>query len=221
MKLLEIADVRTGYTFRSKVDYLKPLRKGARLNKVCFAVQMRDIDDKGQMQPASMVPITAAPADLRNPLLLTSGDIVFKSRGSAPAVTLFDEAEAREGIRLADWNIDPGTITVFLLASPLYRLRARPGKVTPSYLFRYMKSRMFIEMLERNMEGSTLPTISVGFLKGVEIPVPSLSVQDDIVRLCELAEEEQRLAAEFIDKRKIYVEELIAGSIRAAVETLS
>lgn len=214
MRLDEIAEIRMGYTFRSEIEVLNPLKNGSSVSEVLFAIQMRDIDEEGRIRPGSIVPVKRNQIAMRQLPLLDPGDIIFKSRGKALTVTLFDPEEIRTTIDYSDWNIDPGVHSVFILAAPLQYIRVTiPERVTPSFLLRYLKTDLCREEMERKAMGSTLPMVKIGSLKTMEIPVPSLEKQRMIVDLAELTDSEQNLLRSYAAIRKQYLNRIIAESL--------
>lgn len=69
------------------------------------------------------------------------------------------------------------------ISRSLVLLRTREN-ILPEYLFRILQARTYKEWLEAHAFGSMIKRLPLRVLRNLEIPVPSLSVQEDIVTEC-------------------------------------
>jgi type I restriction enzyme S subunit len=73
----------------------------------------------------------------------------------------------------------------------------RPSKrILSGYLFAFVRSRSFVELLVKSTTGANYPATTDGEVRAVAVPVPSLAEQNRIVRLLEAADELRNLRAQ-------------------------
>lgn len=159
-RLADIAEVRTGFPFRGKVQN-DP-------SGTLAVVQMKDIVDAGHLDRSGSIRIQEEPAHGRH--LLRRGDVLLQSRGSKfPAAVVDDDIHG-------------------IAALGLHVLR--PGKtVIPEYLSWVMNHPLMREALVGLARGSYIPFLSKADLAGLSIPLPPLPTQRQIVEVARLQRE--------------------------------
>jgi hypothetical protein len=174
-KLANIADIRTGFPFRSKVID-DPSGKIA-------VVQMKDIGDAGRLDPNGYLHIQEEPAHGRH--LLRQGDVLLQSRGSKfPAAMLETDING-------------------IAALGLHVLR--PGKeVLPEYLSWVMNHPQIRDSLIGLARGSYIPFLSKADLAELRVPLPPLATQQRIVKVARLEREAARLTDHLKTLREHY-----------------
>lgn len=173
-KLAEVAEIRMGYSFRSRIE-------GAPEGN-WSVVQMKDIDEDSRLHYEALVTIQA---DLGSPKqVLQKGDLVFRSRGQINTAALVD----RE-------------IDQVLLASPLLLVRPKRD-VVPQYLQWWINTPATQAALSELAEGTSVRMVSKESLQKLEVPVPSLEIQKAIAELASMAAREQELLAELSRLRR-------------------
>lgn len=80
-------------------------------------------------------------------------------------------------------------------------LRANPDVVLPRWIYHIISTNDFFAYIENNQNGASYPSISDSLVKDFEIPVPSLEVQSEIVRILDTFTE---LTAELTARKKQY-----------------
>ena len=174
MKCLgQVANVRMGYPFRSRLEH-DP--QGS-----VVVLQMKDIDESGSLDFAGAVRLNLPDAGPHHQL--RSGDLVFRSRGRTNSVALIAAV--------------PGPA---VLAAPM--LLIRPVDVLPAYLAWYINLPTVQAALAAQAEGTSVRMISKAALEALEIPIPSRRQQELIVEAANLAVSEQDLMQEIARKRK-------------------
>jgi len=168
----EISEIRSGYSFRSKV---KPEPDGAHL-----VVQMKDINESNRLVLDRAV--RAIIPQLNRIHLLQPGDLVFRSRGVSYGAALV-----------------PDSIEPAVLAAPLLRLR--PVDVLPEYLRWFLNSPATLARLGALARGTAVQMITTDSLKSIKVPVPSLERQKLIAEAAALAETEQALISRIAARR--------------------
>ena len=173
MKLGDIADVRMGYPFRSRLEH-DPAGDVA-------VIQMKDIDDANLLHAEDAIKVSLPEGKGHH--LIHEGDLVFRSRGRSNSVAL-----VAAGIGEA------------VLAAPM--LLIRPRTVLPAYLHWFINLPTTQANLAALAEGTSVRMISKDALLDVDVPVPGMNRQRRIVDVAALALREQSLIAEIAAQRK-------------------
>ena len=178
-KLKNIATVQVGYSFRSRLE-------ASEVGKVAV-IQMKDLRDDNTVDCSDFVRINMDKVKKHH--LTQRGDLVFRSRGhTATSAVLLD---------------DPGRAVV---AAPLLRIRvAKPDKVLPEYLNWYISQRDAQIFLTSRAKGTVQKMISKQAIEDMEVALPSLGKQKNIVELATLSAREQALLHALADKRDQYI----------------
>lgn len=164
MYLSELADIQMGYAFRSRLEH-DPDGSVA-------VIQMKDIDDANRLRADQAIRVFLP--DGKTHHLLREGDVLFRSRGRSNGAAL-----VRHGIGPA------------VLSAPL--LLIRPHGVVPDYLCWYINAPATQTQLATMSEGTSVRMISAEALKALDVPLPSIAAQQQIVHAATLAEQEQTL----------------------------
>lgn len=172
-KLGQVARVRMGYPFRSRLEH--------DATGALAVVQMKDIDDASLLHVEEAVRVNLA--DIKEHHLIQKGDLVFRSRGRTNSVALVSA------------DIGPA-----VLAAPMMLIR--PVGVMPAYLLWHINLPATQATLAAQSEGTSVRMISKAALESLEIPVPSLRKQQLIVEISELAIVEQKLLERVAAEKK-------------------
>lgn len=172
-KLGQVASIRMGYPFRSRLEH--------DATGAIAVVQMKDIDDASLLHVEDAIRVDLA--DVKEHHLIRQGDLVFRSRGRTNSVALISA------------DIGPA-----VLAAPM--LLIRPVEVLPAYLLWYINLPTVQATLAAQAEGTSVRMISKAALEALEIPVPSRRKQQLIVEASALATTEQGLLEQIASKRK-------------------
>lgn len=173
MKLGELADIRMGYSFRSRVE---PDRQGD-----AALIQMKDIGDANDIDVAGADRFELPPGKSHH--LLQPGDLLFRSRGRSNGAALVGES-----------------IGVAVLAAPM--LVIRPHGVLPEFLAWFINAPPTQAQMAALAEGTSVKMISAEALKELDVPLPPPRVQHAIAQAAELAAHEQQLIAEISRRRQ-------------------
>lgn len=176
VRLADVAELRTGYSFRGKVvdDPAGGLA----------VVQMKDVGDIGHFKPEDCIRITEEPAHRRH--LLQPGDLLLQARGSMfPAVVV---------------EVPFHGIAAFGL-----HVLHPSDKVLPEYLVWALNHPMLQAVMSGMAKGSSVPFLSKSSLADLQVPIPSLEAQRRIVGVAKLEREAAALADEVQTLRNQYV----------------
>jgi len=186
-KLGQVASIRMGYPFRSRLEHDAA---GA-----IAVVQMKDIDDACLLHVGDAVRVNLA--DVKEHHLIRPGDLAFRSRGRTNSVALVSA------------DVGPA-----VLAAPM--LLIRPVKVLPAYLRWYINLPAIQTALAAQAEGTSVRMISKAALEALEMPVPSRRKQQLIVDVSALATAEQVLLEQIARERKRFADGVLMRYARNA-----
>ena len=183
MKIKKLATVQMGYSFRSRLE--------ASGGGEVAVIQMKDLLDDNTVGCDDLVKIDLDAVKEHH--LAQRGDLVFRSRGSLTTAAVLLE--------------DPGKAVV---AAPLLRIRVtKPDKVFPEYLNWYISQRDAQIFLTSRAKGTVQKMISKQTVEELEVALPNLENQKQIVELAMLAAREESLLQKLADKRNQYLSEIL------------
>jgi len=178
-KIKKLATVQMGYSFRSRLE--------ASEGGGVAVIQMKDLLDDNTVGCDGLVRINMEAVKEHH--LAQRGDLVFRSRGHVTTAAVLLE--------------DPGKAVV---AAPLLRIRVtKPDKVLPEYLNWYISQRDAQIFLTSRAKGTVQKMISKQAIEDLEVALPSLEKQKNIVELALLSAREQTLLHTLADKREQYI----------------
>ena len=181
--LKDIADIRTGYSFRAK---LEPDSEGNIL-----VVQLKELSDKNTIDISTAVKINMQ--NVSENYLLQKGDLVFRSRGMDSTAAIMDIS--------AD-NI--------ILSAPFQRIRLRDTlKIIPEYLLWYINSKDAQTYFSANKTGTSVSMISTAVLADLPVVIPSLEIQKKIIEINILSVKEIELQEKLIRKKRLLTETVL------------
>ena len=179
MKIKDIATIQTGYSFRSRLETIE--------DGIVSVIQMKDLMDDNIVSCDDLVKIDLDAVKEHH--FAQRGDLVFRSRGHVTTSAVLLE--------------DPGKAIV---AAPLLRIRVtKPEKVLPEYLNWYISQRDAQIFLTSRAKGTVQKMISKQAIEDLEVALPSLEKQKNIVELATLSAREQTLLHTLADKREQYI----------------
>jgi len=177
MILGDLAEVRMGYSFRSRLEH-DP-------NGDLAVVQMKDIDDSNLLNLEQVVRVRLP--DVKPSHLLHTGDLLCRSRGRSNGVALVGR-----------------DVQAAVLAAPM--LLIRPHAVLPDYLHWFINLPVTQAMLAQQAAGTSVQMISKEAIQRLEILVPDLARQRQVVKIADLARQEERLVSAISQRRKQLIE---------------
>lgn len=172
LKLSELAEVRSGYTFRGALEH-DPAGD-------IHVLQIKDLRQQATIEPSDLTTITWEARTA--PPLLEPGDIAVIARGDSNTAALYKGSE-------------PVVVT-----SQFFIVRAKRSDVLPEYLCWMINLPQSQRSLERS--GSSIQAINKASLQNMTIPLPSLATQQKLIGLRQLWDEEDRLIARLKTNRE-------------------
>ncbi len=191
MKLREIAQIHMGYTFRGS------LKNSTQGNTAI--IQMRDAWQEGVEQPTQF-----ARAELKHiseHYLLGPGDLIFRSRGSVNTCALIIQPQAR-------------TICI----APMMFIRiTRPDLILPAYLQWFINLSGIQAQISTYARGSAVRMIAAQSMEGLDVVLPTLQSQQQILVTLELNQQILVVEAELANNRKHFNEQALLQFARRNV----
>ena len=175
VELRAIAEIRMGATLRGR-DATRSVPNGT-----CRFVRIGDISQDGELLTDDLIRIEPN-VPVKEELFIKSGDVLFPNRGSRTTALVY--------------RLDlPRT----LVGAQFFVLRPDVSRVLPEYLAWFLRSDEAARHFEGRRKGSYVQIIQRSDLAEMEMPLPSLEVQQKIIEAAGLAlkarDLEERLAA--------------------------
>lgn len=182
-KLKNIATVRSGYSFRRRLE--------ASENGNLSVIQMKDLSAENIVDCTDLIKTDSD--HIKKNHLIKKGDLIFRSRGlSTTSAVLLD---------------DPGNAVA---AAPLFIIRIqKPDLITPEYLNWYISQPAAQAYLNAGAKGTTQKMIGINAVEEMEIHIPDIKKQRLIVELANFSARESELLEKLIIKRKQYISAIL------------
>jgi len=181
--LQDLAELRTGYPFRERLE----ADPGGNVR----VIQLKDLSERNIVDFSGAVRIYMP--EYSKTHSLHKGDLVFRSRGYITTAALMTE--------------DADDV---ILAAPFFRIRIHnPSVVLPEYLNWYISSRPAQRYFTARQTGTSVNMVAAPELAALPVPVPPAAVQQRIADIAALAEKQNLLETELMQKQKTYIEELL------------
>ncbi|MCS6500752.1 restriction endonuclease subunit S [Burkholderia thailandensis] len=161
--LAAIAEVRMGYSFRSRLE--------TDADGDVVVIQMKDVDDANLLHPEGLARIRMP--ELKDRHLVQEGDLLFRSRGVTNSAALVGEGLGRA-----------------VLAAPMLLIRPKSEVVEPAYLQWFINHPATQAVLAAQAAGTAVKMLGKGVLDGLEVVLPPFERQHLIVEVAQLASRE-------------------------------
>ncbi len=161
--LAAIAEVRMGYSFRSRLE--------TDADGDVVVIQMKDVDDANLLHPEGLARIRMP--ELKDRHLVQEGDLLFRSRGVTNSAALVGGGLGRA-----------------VLAAPMLLIRSNTEIVEPAYLQWFINHPATQAALAGQAAGTAVKMLGKGVLDGLEVTLPPLERQHLIVEVAQLASRE-------------------------------
>lgn len=187
--LVDIAEVRMGYSFRSRLE--------TDAGGDVAVIQMKDIDDANLLHPEGLARVQMP--DLKDRHLVQEGDLLFRSRGVTNSAALVGGGLGRA-----------------VLAAPMLLIRPKTEVVEPAYLQWFINHPATQAVLAGQAAGTAVKMIGKRVLDDLQVVLPPLEKQRLIVEVARLASREVALLEELRGRRKALLEGILLRSAQEA-----
>ncbi|MDR8394617.1 restriction endonuclease subunit S [Aliifodinibius sp. S!AR15-10] len=183
MKLNEIANISTGYSFRSKIKH-----DSEGDTKV---IQMSDVDKYRGIIPEGLQSISGF-EPRKDRYFLEGGDVIMISKG----------------YNINAFVVPPGLGRVVAVNSFIV-LKPDKYKLLPEYLAWFLNSNRTQHFFKAVSAGTNIPNLSIRALKGLDINPPSIERQEKLAELDRLKRREIALHQEIASKKEKLVDTML------------
>jgi len=175
-KLDDIAEIKTGYTFRNGLKKYPNGKLGV--------IQMKDLKEFDiDLQNIDYI----TDDSIGSNHCLSKNDIIIKTRGEQNTSYILEE------------EINA------VASAPLLVLKVKTKTVIPGYLYWYLNQKPAKEHYNLIAKGTLQKIISINNLKDMEIEVPPLKIQQLIVDIDTLSRREKELTEELYNKKEAVI----------------
>lgn len=185
VKLSDIAEIRTGFTFREKVEELQT--GNAHIVQIKDVRSLRD-QTYSQSLYSDDLPRINMPAKINAPLNI--GSVLLPSRGEYYRAFYF--------LGRRDKSLDLPVIA----SSQFLILLPKTEELLPEYLCWYLNQPTTQHELSNKSQGSNISMLTVVKVSSLEIELPSLEKQKQIIQLNYIWEQEQALTQKLLQNRE-------------------
>lgn len=185
VKLSDVAEIRTGFTFREKVEELQT--GNAHIVQIKDVRSLRD-QTYSQSLYSDDLPRINMPAKINAPLNI--GSVLLPSRGEYYRAFYF--------LGRRDKSLDLPVIasSQFLILIP------KTEELLPEYLCWYLNQPTTQHELSNKSQGSNIPMLTITKVSSLELELLSLEKQKQIIQLNYIWEQEQALTQKLLQNRE-------------------
>jgi len=187
MRLAQICAIQSGYTARVR---LEPAAGGVP------AIQLRDLAADGGIDPRTLIRVDLGDMSARH--LVSSGDVLFRSRGDRNTATALDSRFAEPALAVL----------------PLMVLRPKAGLLLPDYLAWAINQPDAQRHFDATARGTSIRMVPKSALDDLELDIPDLEIQARIVAIDRLAARECALTRRLAEARKTLTSRKLAERAR-------
>ncbi len=170
----QIAEIKSGYLFKKGITHDKAGNVSV--------VQLKDVNARGVLNSHELQRISVDKTVPEN--CLAVGDILLKAKTNHPVSALI-----REQL--------PSTIAT----AHYFIISVKKSGVLPGYLAWYLNQRPAQIYFDRNAGGTRIQVINKQLLSELEVDIPDLKTQEQIVKIYELHQREQDLVDTIKEKK--------------------
>jgi len=189
-KLEDLVHIRSGYSFRKKVEHEE--------DGNIFAIQARDLDKRYTSIEGDSYKVKLK----NNPRhhLLNSGEILFLAKGTNNYAMVFNEDLAKR-------------YTPAIATAVFFVLSVKSNIVVPEYLAWYINQAPAQRFFESTLEGSSQQNVRKDSLVNLTLALPPLKQQQVIATIYRLSIVEEKLQAILKTKREQVLKTTLLNSI--------
>ena len=184
------------YTNNKKISEIAEVVSGVYLLAAPYGevyyLQIKDLLSESPEKTASKVTLSAK----NERYLLAKGDLLFAGKGTTYLCKVFD--------------LDIPAIA----STTFYIIRIGDGDILPDYLCWYLSQPKTLAIIKSGQVGTGTPLIRKQILENLEIAIPDLKTQQQIVDLAKLQQKEEELLKAITEKRNQITNQLIMNKLK-------
>ncbi len=178
--ITNIVTIQSGYHFKEKIENDK-------MGAIQF-IQLKDIDEYNRIDYSNLLRNNLP--NIRSTQLLEKGDILIKCRGIS-----FTSA-------VVDISIENAVAT-----SHFFVLRIKDRNlIIPEYLSWFLNDAPTQRIIKTGTGGTYMQVLNKKFLENLKIQIPSIALQQKVVKMKFLNEHEQMLLNKKVELKKLLID---------------
>lgn len=186
LRINQIAhSIRTGHSFRERIEN-DP-------SGDCLAIQPKDISPSNTNLVGQ--PQKVRSSDFPEKQLLQKGDVLLLAKGNRNYAWVF--------------NLDEKAVTTSLF----FVIRPDTTKVNPEYLAWYINQETIQGALHAAKAGTSVTNLSISDLSELEIKIPSIYTQNQLVNLYKLWQVEKTKTLQLVEEKDRFYNNLVLAEI--------
>lgn len=191
-RLSDIADIKPGYSFRSKIEH-DP--QGS-----YFVIQPSNVGAGGGVDVADLSKVRhITPREYH---MVDAEAVLFIAYGTRNRVYHFERLPANTVASSTFYLLRPKLHDPGMAAPHAY-------DVLPGYLTWYLNQPPAQAYFDALRGGASVQMLRRDALGSLEIPVPPLDIQRQVATVARLALEEEQLTRQLMEKRRMYIDNLL------------
>lgn len=181
-KLFEISEIKSGYLFKTGLQ--------SKLDGSVSVIQLKDVDNNGLLSEEGIQRINSDIAN--NDHFVKKGDILFKAKTNHPVSAVVTN-----------------DITNTIVTAHYFIIRLQSTEVIAEYLSWYLNQHHAQLYFSKHAGGTRIQVITKQVLGNIEVKVPSLLVQEKIIKVSNLLAREKQIIDLLKEKKyRIYTRKL-------------
>ena len=173
--LQDIAEIFSGYLFK---EILKNDENGD-----IRVIQLKDVNDEGEINLNNLFRVSLD--NVNDRLYLKKNDIIFKSKSTNHSSAIIPDVSGK-----------------IIASSHFLALRVTEDEVLPDYLLWYLQQEFTMDYFRKKSGHRLIRLINKKLLGGLEVKIPSVAHQHEIVQLNDLFRKEKKLTTEILEKKE-------------------
>jgi len=157
-----------------------------------YYLQAKHFDEYGRLQQGASLTKSLELDKRLERHLLTDGDILLVAKGAVNRACMYEQ---QTGPSVA--------------SSTFFVLRLKEQNLIPGYLLWLLNTQYYQQLMQSLSKGTQVQSLSKKALASVEIPIPPLHEQQQIIKAAGQWREEQHLIAALMEQKAIYYEHLL------------
>jgi len=186
MKLNDIADIKTGITFRNRLL--------DNLDGEIEVIQMRDIN--ADLSISNRL-VRISNEQIKAKHFLQPGQLILLAKGKYTKACMIVQSEKKR-----------------VISSAFFSIRIKPTqKVLPEYLQWFLNLPQSEAYFRSNASGTSMFSLPMSVLKNLDVAVPPIEIQERIVHLVQDREQEKVTLMALEEKKDAYLQQVMLQEV--------
>lgn len=182
--LADVANIRTGYTFRGKIEEVSHEKGNAHIVQI---KDIRKIWDETQSTSIAAGQLPCVHWDGKNSAFIDPSTVLLPARG---------------GYFRASHLVSSKTATFPVVASSQFLILTPTSSVLPEFLCWSLNQPRTQHNLEEASQGTNIPMLKAATVQQLQLAIPPIETQLEVMHLNQLWEREQKLTHALLKNRE-------------------